>query len=70
MLDGDFALVCEVLDVCLAVFLPVLDVLVGPDAQGTASEDDGADVVVEAGGADGFFVGLRCCENVSVCNIG
>jgi hypothetical protein len=41
----------------LAVLLPVLDVGVGADAERAAGEDDGANVVVEAGGAYGFLVG-------------
>ena len=58
MLDGNGALGREFLDLRGAVLLPVLDVGVHADAEGTAGEDDGADVVVEARGPDGFLVGF------------
>lgn len=57
-LVGDGALGGELLHLLLAVGLPVVDVGVVADAHGAASEDDGADVVVVAGGADGLLVGL------------
>jgi hypothetical protein len=59
VLDGDVAGRGQLLDLGLAVLLPVLDVGVGADAERSAGENDGADVVVETGGADGFLVGAR-----------
>lgn len=56
VLDGDDAARRQVLDLLLAVLLPVLDVRVRAHAQRSAREDDGADVVVEAGRADGVLV--------------
>ena len=60
MLDGDDALARQVLDLVLAVLLPVVNVRVSPHAQRPAGEDDGAHVVVEAGGSDGLLVCLGC----------
>lgn len=57
-LDGDVALGGELLDLALSVLLPVLDVWVLAHSQRTAGKDDGANVVVKAGGSDGFLVGL------------
>lgn len=57
MLDGDDTLGSELLDLLGAVLLPVQDVRVLADAQGTTSEDDSADVVLEAGSADSLLVG-------------
>ena len=48
----------QLLDLLRAVGLPVVDVRVVAHAQRTAGEDDRADVVVEARGADGFLVRL------------
>lgn len=48
----------EGLDFSLSVLFPVSNVLVVSHSEGSASEDDGADIVVEAGSADGFLVGL------------
>lgn len=59
VLDGDYTLGGQVLDVLCAVHLPVVDVCVVADAHGATSEDDGADVVVETGGGDGILVSLR-----------
>lgn len=56
-LVGDGALGSELLHLLLALGLPVVDVRVVADAHGTAGEDDGADVVVVARGADGLLVG-------------
>lgn len=58
VLDWDDALAGKLLDLLLAVLLPVSDVLVVADTERSASEDDGSDIVVEAGGADGFLVSL------------
>lgn len=58
MLYGDRPLFSQVLDLISAILLPVLDVGVVSDAERTARKDDGAHVVVEAGRADGFLVGL------------
>lgn len=57
-LVGDGALCGELLHLLLAVGLPVVDVGVVAHAHGPAGEDDCADVVVVAGGADGVLVGL------------
>lgn len=56
--NGYDALGGQLLDVGLTVGLPVVDIRIVPDSQRAAGEDDGADVVVKAGGADGFLVGL------------
>lgn len=56
MLDGDDALGGQVLNLRRAVRLPVVDVGVLAHAQRSAGENDGADVVVEARGADGLLV--------------
>lgn len=56
-LVGDGALGSELLHLGLALRLPVVDVRVVADAHGTAGEDDGADVVVVARGADSLLVG-------------
>lgn len=58
VLERDDTLGGELADLVLALGLPLVDVGVVADAHGTAGEDDGADVVVEAGGADGLLVGL------------
>lgn len=50
------ALVCKRLDLRLPLLLPVADVLIVPDAKRAAREDDGADIVIEAGGANSFLV--------------
>lgn len=55
---GNDTLVGQSLDLRLAVLLPVADVFVVSDTERSASEDDGADIVVEAGGSDGFLVSL------------
>lgn len=60
VLDGYYALASELLDLVLPVFFPVVDVWVVADAERTAGKDDCADVVVPAGGADGFLVDLWC----------
>lgn len=60
VLDRDDTLIGQLLDVVLAVVLPVFDVRVAAHSERTASENDGADIVVEARCADGFLVGLRC----------
>lgn len=57
-LVGDGALCGELLHLLLAVGLPVGDVGVVAHAHGPAGEDDCADVVVVARGADGVLVGL------------
>lgn len=57
-LVGDGALGGELLHLGGAVDLPVVDVVVVPHAHGAAGEDDGADVVVVAGGANGLLVRL------------
>lgn len=57
-LVGDGALCGELLHLLLAVGLPVVDVGVVAHAHGSAGEDDCADVVVVASGADGVLVGL------------
>jgi hypothetical protein len=49
---------CQLLDLLRAVGLPVIDVRVVAYAQWAAGEDDGADVVVEASGADCLLVRL------------
>jgi hypothetical protein len=59
VLDGNVALRRQLLDLLRAVRLPVVNVRVVAHAQRTTGEDDGADVVVEAGGADGFLVRFR-----------
>ena len=58
MLNRDGALGSEFLDLGGAVILPILDVGVRTDAQGSAGEDDSPNVVVEAGCLDGFLMGL------------
>ena len=58
MLHRNGALGREFLDLGRAVFLPVLDVRVHADAQGSTGEDDSPHVVIEAGCLDGFLVGL------------
>ena len=67
VLDWDYALRGQLLDLLCAVLLPVVDIVVLADAHWATSEDNGADVVVEASSADGFLVGLGCtsllCEN-------
>lgn len=65
MLDWDYALGGELLDLLCAVLLPVADVVVIADAQWATSEDDGADVVVKASGADGLLVSLGCTSLLS-----
>jgi hypothetical protein len=57
-LVGDGTLCGELLHLLLAVGLPVVDVGVVAHAHGSTGEDDCADVVVVAGGADGILVGL------------
>lgn len=57
-LIGDGALGGELLHLLGAVHLPVVDVVVVTDTHGATGEDDCADVVVVAGGADGVLVGL------------
>lgn len=64
-LVGNGALGGELLHLLLAVGLPVVDVGVVANTHGSASEDDGADVVVVTGGADGFLVGLGSASLVS-----
>lgn len=58
VLDRDHTLGRQVLDLLLSVLLPVADVLVLADAHWATREDDGADVVVEAGRDNGVLVGL------------
>ena len=58
MLHRNHTLGRQLLDLLCALDLPVVDVRVVAHAQRTAGEDDCADVVVEAGGADGFLVRL------------
>lgn len=58
MLNGDLPLLGQGLDLCLSVRLPVVDVLVVPDTERSACENDRADVVVKARCADGFLVSL------------
>lgn len=58
--DWNCSLACELLDLVLAVLFPVSNVWVVANAERSASEDDGADVIVEACGSDGFLVGLWC----------
>jgi hypothetical protein len=58
MLNGNDTLACQVLDLLRAVLLPVLDICVIADPQWATSEDDRADIVIEASGADGLLVGL------------
>ena len=48
----------QLLDLARAVLLPIPDVLVIPNAQRPAREDDGADIIVEPRGADSFLMGL------------
>lgn len=59
-LVGDDALCGELLHLCLAAGLPVVNVGVVADTHGAAGEDDCADIVVVAGGADGLLVGAGC----------
>jgi hypothetical protein len=63
MFDGDGSFVGQGLDFCLAVIFPVLDIFVVTDAEGAAGEDDGADVVVEAGCADCFLFLASVLDN-------
>lgn len=58
MLNGDDTLACQLLDLLCAVLLPVGDICVVADPQWATSEDDGADIVIEASGLDGVLVGL------------
>jgi hypothetical protein len=55
VLDRDLALVREVFDFSLSAIFPVVDVLVAPHPERPTGEDDGADVVVETGGANSFL---------------
>lgn len=55
-LVGEDSLGGQLLDLVLAVILPVKDVGVLLHAQGTAREDDGLDGIVVAGGADSLLV--------------
>lgn len=57
MLDGNDTLGSELLDLILAVLLPVNDVVVLADAQRATSEDDSTDVIFEASSADSLLVG-------------
>lgn len=57
-LVGELSLGGELLDLLGALGLPVLDVGVLADTEGTAGEDKGFDGVGEAGGADSLLVGL------------
>ena len=57
--DGDDTLAGQLFDLGLSVVFPVVDIFVHANAEGAAGEDDGADVVVEAGGLDGVLVGFR-----------
>lgn len=50
----------KLLDLGLAVGLPIVDVVVVAHAHGTAGPDDSADVIVVAGCAHSFLVGLWC----------
>lgn len=65
VLDGDYTLAGELLDLVLPVLLPVGDVGVSPHAERTTSEDDSADIVVEAGSADSLLVSLRGASLIS-----
>ena len=65
MLDWDYALGGQLLDLLCAVLLPVVDVVVLADAHWATSEDDSADVVVKASSADGLLVSLRCTSLLS-----
>ena len=65
VLDWDYALGGELLDLLCAVLLPVVDVVVLADAHWATGEDDGADVVVKAGSADGLLVSLGCTSLLS-----
>lgn len=58
VLDWDHTLGGQVLDLLLSVLLPVADVLVLADAHWATGEDDGANVVVEAGSDNGVLVSL------------
>lgn len=57
-LVGDLALGEALLQLGNTVLLPVNNVGVGADTHGATGEDGGADVVIEARGADGVLVGL------------
>ncbi len=57
VLDGNDTLGSELLDLILAVLLPVNNVVVLADAQRATSEDDSTDVILEAGSADSLLVG-------------
>jgi len=59
-LDGDDALLRQILDVVLPVRLPVVDIRVGPHTQRTTSEDNRAHIVVEARRAHSLLVCFRC----------
>ena len=56
MLHRQNALASQLLDLSCSVLLPVLNVWVLADTEGSPSEDDCADVVVEASCGDGFLV--------------
>lgn len=58
VLHRNYTLGRQLLDLLRTLDLPVVDVRVVAHAQRAAGEDDCADVVVEAGGADGFLVRL------------
>jgi hypothetical protein len=58
VLDGNDTLAGQLLDLLRAVLLPVLDVRVVAHPHRATGEDDGAHIVVEAGGLDGVLVGL------------
>lgn len=57
-LIGDGTLGGELLHLSQTVGLPVVNVRVVTDTHGATSEDDGTDVVVVTGGADGILVSL------------
>ncbi len=56
VLDWDNTLGGQLLNLLCAVILPVADVVVVTDAHWATSEDDGADIVVKARGADSLLV--------------
>ena len=58
MLNGDYSLARQVLDLLRAVLFPVLDIRVVANTHRATCEDDRADIVIEASSLDGLLVSL------------
>jgi hypothetical protein len=62
VLNRQYALAGELLDLVLPVVLPVLNVWVGANAEWSSSENDCADVIVPACGPDSLLMRLGCAS--------